>query len=110
MPTIRFVKPTKKWQAMIRRKGVKSYAKTFSKQDDAIRWARQIESEIDKGLINNYSITDKSLFLEIVARYQSEITPYKKSFTREVSRLKLLNKHFGKLTLPYITCSSLTKV
>ena len=31
--------------------------------------ARGIETEIDKGVINNYSITDKVVFSEIIARY-----------------------------------------
>lgn len=102
MATIRQLK-TKRWQAIIRRQGSPNQYKTFISQDDAIKWARGIETEIDKGVINNYSITDKVVFSEIIARYELEITPEKKSAAREVSRLKCLNMHFGELILSNIT-------
>ena len=102
MATIRQLK-TMHWQAVIRRQGLPNQYKTFVSQEDAIKWARGIETEIDRGVINNYSITDKVVFSKIIARYQLEITPEKKSAARELSRLKCLNKHFGELILPNIT-------
>ncbi len=38
-----------KWQARVQKKGFKSVTKSFIHKTDAIKWARQIESEIDKG-------------------------------------------------------------
>ena len=102
MATIRQLK-TKRWQGVIRRQGFPKLYKTFNFKEDAIKWARNIESEIDKGVINNYAITDKTSFAKIIDRYQQEITPQKKSFAREVSCLKNLKRYFGALSLPHIT-------
>ena len=65
MATIRQLK-TMHWQAVIRRQGSPNQYKTFVSQEDAIKWARGIETEIDRGVINNYSITDKVVFSEII--------------------------------------------
>jgi len=64
MATIRQLK-TMHWQAVIRRQGLPNQYKTFVSQEDAIKWARGIETEIDRGVINNYSITDKVVFSKI---------------------------------------------
>ncbi len=42
-----------KWQARVQRKGLQSVSKSFQSKEDSQRWARQIESEIDKGAYTN---------------------------------------------------------
>ena len=105
MPTIRFVKQTQKWQAIIRRQGVQSQVKTFVRKEEAIKWARQIEIEIDKGFIHHLSHDDPMVFKDIAYRYEREISIHKKSYLREKSRLKCLINHFGKLYLNQINAS-----
>ena len=41
-------------------------------------------------------------FSELIIRYQKEVTPYKKSASREISRLKCLNNFFGEISLARI--------
>jgi integrase len=41
--------PNGTWQAVIRRKGHKPVTKTFTRKTDATRWAKEIESAIDRG-------------------------------------------------------------
>ncbi len=44
-----FRKRSNGWQARIRRKGYPDLTKTFSTRSEANAWARQVESDIDKG-------------------------------------------------------------
>ncbi len=90
---------TKHWQVQIRRYGIKALTKTFPNRDDAKKWARLIESEIDRGIYVSRYEAEHITFAELVKRYQKEVTPHKKSASREMSRLKCLNKFFGELTL-----------
>jgi hypothetical protein len=38
------------WQVMIRRKGHADQTKTFETKESAVKWARMIEGEIDRGV------------------------------------------------------------
>ncbi len=53
---------TQRWQVQIRRHGIKALTKTFPNRDDAQKWARLIESEIDSGIY--------------VSRYEAEHTKF----------------------------------
>lgn len=63
-----------KWQARITRKGEQLISKSFQSKQDAERWARQIESDIDKGSYTNLVLADKALFKGIIERYILEVT------------------------------------
>ena len=93
---------TKYWQVQIRRYGVKPETKTFPTRDEAKIWARLIESEIDRGIYVSRYEAEHITFSELVHRYQKEVTPLKKSASREISRLKCLDKFFGEVTLARI--------
>ena len=93
---------TKYWQVQIRRYGVKPETKTFPTRDEAKIWARLIESEIDRGIYVSRYEAEHITFSELVHRYQKEVTPHKKSASREISRLKCLDKFFGEVTLARI--------
>lgn len=93
---------TKHWQVQIRRYGVKPETKTFPTRDEAKIWARLIESEIDRGIYVSRYEAEHIIFSELVHRYQKEVTPLKKSASREISRLKCLDKFFGEVTLARI--------
>jgi integrase len=93
---------SKYWQVQIRRYGVKPETKTFPTRDEAKKWARLIESEIDRGIYVSRYEAEHITFSELVHRYQKEVTPSKKSASREISRLKCLDKFFGEVTLARI--------
>ncbi len=97
MATIRQQKNTR-WQAIIRRRGFKMLTKTFSTQEHALMWARYIESEIDRGIFVDRSEAERTSMGELFDRYEREITPHKKSASRERSRLKLLKKTYAGFT------------
>ncbi len=93
---------TQRWQVQIRRYGVKPETKTFPTRDEAKIWARLIESEIDRGIYVSRYEAEHITFAELINRYQEEVTPNKKSASREISRLKCLKIFFGEVTLARI--------
>ena len=72
MPSIR--NRNGKWQARITRKGQTAVAKSFYSKQDAEKWARQLESEMDKGSYSNTLLAERMLFKEVIERYIQEVT------------------------------------
>ena len=102
MATIRQLR-TKRWQAVIRRKGLPNQYKTFTIKSEASQWVRNIESQVDKGIFNDYALLEKTQMSGLFARYAIEISPLKKSYAKEVSRLKRITQALGQLNLTQIT-------
>ena len=84
-----------KWQGLVRRRGFKPIIKSFTAKSDAARWARLIESEIDRGVFIDRSEAERTTIAELIDRYLKEVTPGKKSAKGEMQRLKSLKRHFG---------------
>jgi integrase len=82
-----FRKRSNGWQARIRRKGYPDITKTFSTRSDANTWARQVESEIDKGSFVSRVEAENTTLSELLNRYLNEITPNKKYFKVEACRI-----------------------
>lgn len=82
-----------KWQARITRKGQRAVAKSFSNKQDAEKWARQLESEMDKGCYTNLVLAERTLFSEIIERYIQEVTLKTRSMREDTYRLKALARH-----------------
>ncbi len=83
------------WQAVIRRTGFPSRCATFESRAEAAKWARMVESEMDRGLFIDRSEAERITLSELFDRYLAEVTPQKKSAKREKQRLLFLKKQFG---------------
>lgn len=93
-----------KWQARITRKGEQPIAKSFQARHDAERWARQIETDIDKGSYTNLVLADRTLFKDVIERYVQEISLYSRSKKEDAFRLRALARHpIAKLNMTAIT-------
>ena len=79
-----------KWEARVRVKGFPTFCKSFTNKVDAIRWARGVEVELEKGLTPKDKYQQQMTFGQAVTKYLEEISPTKKSFDSEKYRLKLL--------------------
>jgi len=78
-----------RYQAQVRREGVKPVSKTFQSKKDAIAWIRGIEARIDAGEVN--ITTPKLLTLrDLLNRYSQEVTPLKKGQLQEQGRIRRL--------------------
>ena len=88
MATIR--KKRGKWQVLIRKKFHTPISKTFVTKEDADKYAREIEAQIDKGFLISYEEAQKTKFGELLERYRKEITSKKKSNETEDYKIKYL--------------------
>ncbi|SPD48445.1 site-specific integrase [Cupriavidus neocaledonicus] len=77
------------WQARISRKGFPPQVKTFNTKADAEAWARQIESEIDRGVFVSRAAAENTTLSEVLTRYEREILPSKKGASPEISVLRI---------------------
>lgn len=75
------------WQARVQRKGFNEKCKTFNHRNDAVAWARMIESEMDRGIYLNRTAAESTTLSEILNRYLVEITPNKKGASIERYRI-----------------------
>ena len=78
------------WQGRIRRRGYPDITKTFETKADAEKWARALESEIDKGQFVNVSEAQRTTLGDVIARYLAEVTPTMKGATEDTIRLKAI--------------------
>jgi len=97
-----FRKRNDKWQARVQRSGQSSIAKSFNTKADAIKWARNIESQLDLGVLAPKQTMPR--LMPMVDRYIEEVTPTKKvirkSSTEPTSsrRPSLLRMQLDKIT------------
>ena len=83
-----FRKRSNGWQARIRRKGFSEVNKSFATLKEAESWARNIESEMDRGVFVSRVEADNTTLAELLTRYLKEITPQKKHPSIETYRIK----------------------
>ena len=86
----------------VRRAGLKPFAKSFDTKADAKRWARTLESEMDRGIFVDRTEAERTTMAELIDRYRLEVTPMKKSARNEAQRLNQLRRHFGAFSLAAI--------
>ena len=79
-----------RWQARVRRKGYPDETRSFSTRQDAEKWARSIETDIDNGQFVNVSEAHRTTLGDLLARYLIEVTPLMKGATEDTIRLKAI--------------------
>ena len=80
----------KGWQARIRRQGYPDISKTFVTKADAEKWARALESEIDKGQFVSVGEAQRNTLGDLIERYLTEVTPSMKGASEDTIRLKAI--------------------
>ena len=88
MATFRF--RSNRWQARVRRKGYPDETKSFATRQDAEKWARALETEIDKGQFVNVSEAQRTTFGDLIARYLVEVTSSMKGAPADTIRLRAM--------------------
>lgn len=98
----------KKYRVRIIRKGIPTQSKTFNTHAEALRWSRDIESQIDKGEIPSHKAQtlrtlDKTpLFHEAATHYIETHSIHKKIVRSETYRLKILIRRWGDLPIEQV--------
>ena len=92
------------WQARITRRGYPEQAKSFTSKSDAERWARSIESEMDRGQFVSRAEAEQTTFGDLIRRYIEVITPSKRGRQEETIRLNATLRHrITKLSMANLT-------
>lgn len=81
------------WQVKVRRKGYPPQSATFNTRAEAEKWARSVESDMDKGTYVDNSEAQRTTLYEALARYLREVTPRKKGRYAETKRIERWQKH-----------------
>jgi integrase len=81
-----------KWQAKVTRKGYPIQYKSFGTKAEAQAWARAVEVEMDKGTWGDPAGSPHVTFGELLERYQTHVTPTKRSRSSEEYRLAKLKR------------------
>ena len=89
MATIRERGPYQ-WQAQVIRKGHPAQYKTFNNKTAAERWARLVESEMDKGVFVSRKEAESTTLSDAIDRFIDEHLPTLKTQERETNRAVLL--------------------
>ena len=76
------------WQAKIRRRGYPPQSRTFPRKADAEAWAREVESEIDRGVFVPREEAERTTLYTALQRYEREVTPTKRGAGQERYRIR----------------------
>jgi integrase len=74
----------------VKRDGYPDQVKTFEGRGDAERWARSVESAMDKGQFIDTQEAQRTTLRELILRYAHEVTPTMKSASEDTYKLKAL--------------------
>ena len=106
-----FEKRSGKWRVLIRRKFSKPISRTFVLKEDADRYAREIESKIDQGILTTYDEAGKTILRDLLERYRLEITAKKKGAEGEDYKIKYLQTlQISENTLLRVTPTKIAKL
>lgn len=88
-----------RWQARVTRKGLPVLSKTFAAREDAIKWSRSVEREIDTKSFLPPSVADDSTVGDLIVRYRNEVVPKFRGAVSELFRLKTIQNELGSIKL-----------
>lgn len=92
MATIRKLRG--RWQAQVRRRGMKPRCKSFNTKIEAEKWARDLEAQVDRfGSAPDTKILESTTLGQLLERYQREVSPLKRGSVQEIQRIDVLRRH-----------------
>lgn len=92
------------WQVRVRRKGFPLEVKTFTTRQDAERWARSIELEMDRGSYVSRSEAESTTLGEILERYIADVCPSMRGGIEDTIRLRAMSRtRLAKLSMVALT-------
>ena len=92
MATIRKIR-SGKWFVEIRKQGYPNISKAFLEKSTASKWAREVEMQMDKNIFEDYSGAAGTSLKALLIKYREEITPKKRGFREEKSKINYLINH-----------------
>ena len=80
------------WQTRVRRKGYPDITKSFNTRKDAERWARSVETSLDRGTYIDPTEAEKVTLGDLIGRYIKEVLPSMKGYVEDSYRLKAIQR------------------
>jgi integrase len=94
------------WQARVRRKGYPDQTKSFTTREGAEKWARSIESDMDRGQFANVREAQHTTLGDLIGRYLIEVTPLMKGASEDAIRLRaIMRKPIAKWSMENLTAT-----
>ncbi|MET3134121.1 integrase [Oxalobacteraceae bacterium GrIS 1.11] len=93
------------WQVKVRRKGFPAQSRTFMYREDAEKWARGLERELETSGFIDRREADKNTLRAILEKYRDEVTPSKKAADIEAIKIGVILKD---TILPELKMSAIT--
>ena len=85
-----------RWQVQVRRRGYRSRTQSFLNKTDAQRWARHIETELNRTLIpNDVRALAKVTLAELLIRYRDTVTISRRGLLPETKRIEAFLAKIG---------------
>lgn len=88
-----FTKRGDYWRAQVRRTGHPIQDQTFDTKEQGVKWARDIESRMDRGVFFDNREAEQTTLYESLNRYYSEISSQKSHPSQELQRVKQWQRH-----------------
>mgnify|MGYP001311580988 CR=1 FL=1 len=82
-----------KWEVRIRRLNNSNLSKHFKDKTDAVKWAREYESKLEKGLYEDLSHANSITLRELLQQYRDDVSSTKKGFEEEKYKINKLCKN-----------------
>ena len=99
-----------KWEVRVRRYNNKTISKTFIQKEDAHKWARETETQIEKGLYEDLSQANTITLSELMQTYYRDVTITKLGQSQEKYKIdKLCRQPIAKLKLAKLTPMQIRK-
>ncbi|CAG2146707.1 Tyrosine recombinase XerC [Cupriavidus campinensis] len=93
------------WQAKVRKEGFPNQSRTFMYKEDAEKWVRTIERELETTGFVDRREAEKNTLGNVLQRYRREVTPSKKSADIESIKINVI---LGDAILPKLKMSAVT--
>ena len=93
-------KKRNKFAVRICKKGHPTIYKSFNLRSSAVRWAKSIETDMERNIFEDYSNASTTTLKDILIRYRDEVTSKKKGQKSETYKInKLINHKISNINL-----------
>lgn len=79
-----------KWQVRVRRHGHNPVTKSFTTKQDAVQWARSIESQMDRGSYIETTLAQKNTLADLIELYIDQVLPTLRGYREDRYRLNAI--------------------
>ena len=102
MATIRKIRS--KWQVLIRKHNLKPIYKTFILKEDAVKWSRETEVKIERGLYQDLILAKTTKLKDVLIQYRDKVSVNKKGYEQERYKVnKIIRSDIADKTLSQLT-------